>query len=88
MRFENDAQLANHVKKFCKNSNYADPTKLEDRSKALKSGRNSQSMSNLNFNDVKDGIKRGTLGGQSLENLKGKFVQSWIIRHQMALFPT
>jgi hypothetical protein len=65
--------LANHVKKFCKNSDYADPSKLEDRQKVLKGGRNSQSMGNLNFNDVKDGLKHGQLGGQNLENLKGKY---------------
>ena len=70
MRFETAEQLANHVKKFCKNSQYADPSKLEDLQKMLK-GRNSQSMTHFNFNDVKDGLKNGQLRGQSLENLKG-----------------
>lgn len=54
-------------------SDYYDAAKLEDRQKVLNKGKGSQSMSNLDFNDVKEGLKKGTLGGQSLENLKGTF---------------
>lgn len=73
MKFETSEQLANHVKKFCVNSDYADKNKIEDKLKSLNKGRNTQSMSNFNFHDVKSGLKRGQFGGMSLENLKGHF---------------
>lgn len=73
MRFDSAEQLANHVKRFCKNSDYADANKLQDRERKLNKDKHSQSMSNFNFNDVKQGLKRGQFGGMSLENLKGHF---------------
>jgi len=80
MRFDSAAALANHVKKFCKDSEYADKNKIEDRLKVLNRGKDSQSMTNFNFHDLKQGLKRGQFGGASLENLKGHF-ESSRIRH-------
>ena len=71
MRFDNSEQLANHVKKFCTNSDYASVNKIEDRLKTLNKDKHAQSLTN--FHDVKEGLKRGQLGGMSLENLKGNF---------------
>lgn len=71
MRFDSAEALANHVKKFCKDSEYADEHKIEDKLKSLHKDKHSQSLSN--FNDIKQGLKRGQFGGMSLENLKGHF---------------
>jgi hypothetical protein len=76
MRFDSSEALANHVKKFCKDSEYADKNKIEDKLRSLNKDKHSQSLSNFNFNDVKQGLKRGQFGGMSLENLKGHFEAS------------
>lgn len=73
MRFDSNDELANHVRKFCMNSDYGDVNKIEDRLKTLNKDKNSQSAANFNFDDVKKGLGRNQFGGMSLENLKGHF---------------
>lgn len=71
MKFENSEQLANHVRKFCTNSEYADPKKLEEKYQShlriIKD--NFKSEQNTNNNPIAN-IKNFN-GKSSIEELKG-----------------
>ena len=72
MKFENSEQLANHVRKFCTNSDYADPKKLEEKYQShlriIKDNFKSEPKNNNNNNLAN--IKNFN-GKSSIEELKG-----------------
>eukprot|EP00347_Sterkiella_histriomuscorum_P021982 403332092 len=84
MRFDNSASLANHVKKFCSDSSYADVGKLEQRLQELGHKPFEQNL-NFNFQEVKQYIKDGgqgqpmapgtnpNIGKMNLEDLRNYF---------------